>query len=200
MMTALNIMGHEYSEFQIPDDYQVVYDQLVTRDGEQVHLRRYQPSSLPEEALNREHVTVMYRDDVFLFSYNALTKPLTGNMPSEQESWDHAEQIWQQVDPDYRAQRLERLRILDGQTRTYTNADGETVTIPLLWAKYVNMVDDGSYEWIGLGPGNQVVEFERFNFWNYSAGRQQTEMWYGDDWILAHRGLGPQLQAPLPIA
>lgn len=198
-MTALKINNRSYRDFQIPEGYQVVYDQLVSRDGKQVHLRRYQPADLPEEALNREHVTVMYDDDGFLYSYNALTHPLSGPMPDEKEAYGIAEHVWQDVDPDYR-KRLEQLRILDGQTRSYVNAAGETVSFPLLWAKYANTIDYGSYEWIGLGPTSEIVEFERLNIWDYPAGRQKTEMWYGDDWILAHRGQGPQLKAPLPKA
>ncbi|GAT18411.1 hypothetical protein IWT5_00685 [Secundilactobacillus silagincola] len=198
-MTVLTIAGKTYPDLQIPDDYQVVVNQLVPRDDEQVHLLRYQPADLPEEALGREHVTVIYRDDGGLYSYNALTEPLSGPLPTEQEAWNKAEKIWQQVAPDYR-NKLERLRILEGQERHYTDATGKTVTFPILWAKYANTVDLGSYEWIGLGPNNRLVEFERYNFWDYEAGRQKTEMWYGDDWIRARRGLPPQMEAPWPRA
>ncbi|KRN21330.1 hypothetical protein [Lacticaseibacillus camelliae] len=198
-MPALTLNQHTYPDLIIPDGYQIVVEKLVPRNGKQVHLRRYQPASLPKEALNREHVTVIYGDDGYLYSYNALTQPLTGKLPSEDQAFAKAEQIWQEVDPAYREQ-LEELRSLTGQTRTYVNAQGQTVTIPLEWAKYANMVDDGSYEWIGLGPNGVVLEFERQSYWDFSANRQKTEMWNGDDWILARRGLGPQLPAPLPVA
>ena len=198
-MPALNIEGHTYPDLLIPDGYRVVVDQLVTRDGKQVHIRRYQPEYLPQEALNREHVTVLYGDGGHLYSYNALTQPLTGALPTEKQAYAKAEQIWQEVNPAYR-QELEQLRILAGQTRTYVDANGKTVVIPILWAKYANTVHEGSYEWIGLGPDNHVIEFERENYWDFEAGREKTEMWFGDDWIKARRGLGPQLQAPLPLA
>ncbi|WP_054663223.1 hypothetical protein [Lacticaseibacillus camelliae] len=198
-MPALTIAGRTYSQLPIPENYQVVEDQLVPRDGESVHMRRYQPKELPQEAIGREHITVVYRDDGFLYTYNALTQPLTGALPCLDAAWDHAEKIWQDVNPDYR-QQLERLRTLGNQTRSYTNAAGKKVTIPILWAKYANKVVEGSYEWIGLGPGNTVVEFECHNLWDYAAGREQTEMWYSDTWILARRGLGPQLQPPLAKA
>lgn len=198
-MTALTISGKTYPDLLIPDDYQIVVNQLVPRNDEQVHLLRYQPADLPEEALGREHITVIYSDANGLYSYNALTQPLSGPMPSEQEAYDIAEKLWQEIAPDYR-NKLERLRILDGQERSYTDANGKTVTFPLLWAKYANTVDMGSYEWIGLGPNGHLVEFERYNFWDYAAGRQKTEMWYGDDWVRARRGLGPQLEAPMPLA
>ena len=58
----------------------------------------------------------------------------------------------------------------------------------------------GNYCWVGLGANGEVLEFERDSYWDYSAGRQSSEMWNGDDWILAHRGEGPQLQAPMAWA
>lgn len=198
-MTALTIAGKTYPDLEIPDDYKIVVNKLVSRNGEQVHLLRYQPSNLPAEALGREHIMVMYPEGGELYTYNALTQPLSGPMPTEKEAWDKAERIWQQVAPNYRG-KLERLRILDGQERSYTDANGHTVTFPLMWAKYANTEDMSSYEWIGLGPNGQLVEFERYNIWDYAAGRQKTEMWYGDDWVRARRGLGPQLEAPMPLA
>ena len=198
-MPALTLNQHPFPDLIIPDDYQIVVEKLVPRNGKQVHLRRYQPASLPKEALNREHVTVIYGDNGYLYSYNALTQPLAGKLPSEDQAFAKAEQVWQEVDPAYREQ-LEELRSLTGQTRTYVNAQGQTVTIPLEWAKYANTIDEGSYEWVGLGPNGVVLEFERQSYWDFSTNRQKTEMWNGDDWILARRGLGPQLPAPLPVA
>lgn len=198
-MPALTLNQHTYPDLIIPAGYQIVVDQLVPRNGKQVHLRRYQPVDLPKEALNREHVTVIYGDDDYLYSYNALTQPLTGKMPSEEQAFAKAEQVWQEVDPVYRKQ-LEVLRSLTGQTRTYINAQGKTVTIPVEWAKYANAIVEGSYEWVGFGPNGVVLEFERLSIWDYAGNRQKTEMWNGDDWILARRGLGPQLSAPLPLA
>lgn len=198
-MPALIIEGYIYPSLMIPADYQVVVDKLVSRNGKQVHLNRYQPADLPQEALNREHVTVIYGDRGYLYSYNALTQPLSGALPNEKQAFAKAEQVWQEIDPDYREQ-LEESHLLTGQERTYVNAAGKTVKIPLEWAKYANLVDSGSYEWVGFGPNGQVIEFERESYWDFSTNRQKTEMWNGDDWILARRGLGPQLPAPLPIA
>lgn len=198
-MPALKLNGHTYPALQIPHGYQIVVEQMVPRNGEQVHLRRYQPAALQQEALNREHVTVIYGDNGYLYSYNALTQPIAGKLPDETQAFAIAKRVWQEVDSTYR-QRLEPLRSLTGQTRTYINADGQAVTVPVEWAKYVNTVDAGSYEWVGLAPNNAVIEFERLSFWDFSANRQKTEMWNGDDWILARRGLGPQLPAPLPVA
>ena len=198
-MPALTLNQHTFPDLIIPDGYQIVVEKLVPRNGKQVHLRRYQPASLPKEALNREHVTVIYGDNGDLYSYNALTQPLAGKLPREDQAFAKAELVWQEVDPAYREQ-LEELRSLTGQTRTYVNAQGQTVTIPLEWAKYANTIDEGSYEWVGLDPNGVVLEFERQSFWDFSANRQKTEMWNGDDWILARRGLGPQLPAPLPVA
>ena len=65
-MPALTLNGHTYPALQIPEGYQIIVEQLVPRNGEQVHLRRYQPAALQQEALNREHVTVIYGDTGYL--------------------------------------------------------------------------------------------------------------------------------------
>lgn len=198
-MAALNIDGHEFSTLQVPDDYAIVYDRMVSRNGKQVHLRRYQPKDHPEEELNHAHVTVVYGDGGYLYSYNAFTQPGTGRIPNKRQAFPIAEQVWADVDPDYRKE-LERLEGVGGLKRYYVDEQGKKVTIPIFWAKYVNDVLQGSYEWVGIGPDGAVFEFERESYWDFSANRQATEMWNGDDWILARRGQGPQLRAPLPLA
>ncbi|KRM58582.1 hypothetical protein C5L31_001856 [Secundilactobacillus malefermentans] len=197
-MTKLEINGRTYSELPIPDDYQLVYDQTVERDGEKIQLRRYQPANLKKEALGREHVTVLCRDDGYVMTYNSLIHPSSGNLPQEKELWAKAEQVWQNVDASYR-QRLEPLST-SYQERHYTDDTGKTVTVPIVWAKYADTQNMGNYCWVGLGANGEVLEFERDSYWDYSAGRQSSEMWNGDDWILAHRGDGPQLQAPMALA
>lgn len=198
-MPELVIDHQHFPDLNIPADYHIVVEKLVVRNQQPVHLRRYQPADLPEEALNREHITVIYGDNAQLISYNALTQPLSGTLPSEKQAFAKAEHLWQQVDAQYREQ-LTPLRLLTGLTRTYVNAAGQTVTVPVEWAKYMNLAVDGSYEWVGFGPTGQLIEFERQNLWNFDTNRQQTEMWNGDDWLLARRGLGPQLPAPWPLA
>ncbi|ANK61429.1 hypothetical protein [Loigolactobacillus backii] len=197
-MTALEISGRTYSELPIPDDYQLVYDRIVTRDGEKIHLRRYQPADLKEEALERERVVVLCRDDGYVLTYNALIHPGTGKLPSEKEAWAKAERVWQEVDPKYR-ERLERMET-SRQERSYVNAAGKTITVPIIWAKYADLQSEGNYCWVGLGANNEVLEFERDSYWDYDAARQKSEMWNYDDWILARRGDGPQLDPPRALA
>ena len=167
-MPALKIAGHTYPSLLIPADYQIVVDQLVSRNGKQVRLNRYQPANLPKEALNREHVTVIYGDRGYLYSYNALTQPLTGSLRTEKQAFKKAEQVWQEIDPDYR-ERLEPSHLLTGQERTYVDATGKTVVIPLEWAKYENMVDLGSYEWVGFGPNGKVLELKIHSIFSIST-------------------------------
>ncbi|AMV60388.1 Hypothetical protein ADU72_0953 [Pediococcus damnosus] len=199
-MAALEINGHTYSELPIPDDYHQVYDKIVTRDGEQVHLRRYQPAKLKDEALQHERVVVLYRDDGYVMAYKALIHPSDGKMPNKKQTWEKAELVWKNVDPDgsYR-DRLDRLST-SHQERTYINDAGETITVPITWAKYIDVTDEGNYCWVGLGANSEVLEFERDSYWDYAAGRESSEMWNYDEWILARRGDGPQLDAPLALA
>ena len=126
-MTKLEINGRTYSELPIPDDYQLVYDQTVERDGEKIQLRRYQPANLKKEALGRKHVTVLCRDDGYVMTYNSLIHPSSGSLPQEKELWTKAEQVWQNVDASYR-QRLEPL--------THHTRNATTLTILVKQLQY----------------------------------------------------------------
>ncbi|MFC6171843.1 hypothetical protein [Loigolactobacillus jiayinensis] len=197
-MPALEINGRAYSELPLPADYQLVYDRQVTRDNETVHLLRYQPANSPTEALEHERVVVLCRDDGYVMAYNALIHPSTGAFPEKKQIWAKAEKVWQNVDSTYR-QQLERLN-MSQQERSYVAATGKKMTVPIIWAKYADTQNVGNYCWVGLGTNNEVLEFERDSYWDYTAGRQSSEMWNYDDWILAHRGEGPQLAPPRALA
>jgi hypothetical protein len=46
---------------------------------------------------------------------------------------------------------------------------------------------DGRWFWVIVGPGGQVITFERDVVWHTSLGMRCTEMWLHDLWLM-HRG------------
>ncbi|MDN5951228.1 MAG: hypothetical protein L0H66_03140, partial [Loigolactobacillus coryniformis] len=107
-----------------------------------------------------------------------------------------AEQTWQTVDPDY-ARGLHYMRT-DTLPRFFIDDQGQRQSFKVQWVKFAH--DNGSYNWVSVGPGGQVIELERESRWDYFQSRRATEEWNYDDWVLARNGQGPQLAAPEALA
>lgn len=142
-------------------------------------------------------MTVIVGADERLISYNRfsidraiLKLPTSGNEVAL------AERIWDEVDPDYAA-GLDYMRT-DSYERFFIDENGEEVLLPIRWVKFAHR--NGSYNWVSIGPGNQIIEVERESRWNYMRNRRATEEWNYDNWVLAREGKGPQLKAPEALA
>lgn len=107
-----------------------------------------------------------------------------------------ATEVWHHLDEKY-ARGLQFMRI-DTLKRFFIDQDGTRQDFEVLWVKFAH--SNGSYNWVTIGPGGQVVEVERESRWDYRRARRATEEWNYDDWVLAREGKGPQLKAPEALA
>ncbi|KRL55862.1 MULTISPECIES: hypothetical protein [Furfurilactobacillus] len=194
MTKYLNVNGKENRNLVIPDDFVAVSREQHPRNGEQVTVVRYQKEG--PVVLNNAHVTVIYGSDNRLISYNNFSFEEPGNLPRSQQAINLATQVFQSIDSAY-AHQLSFMRI-DQETRTFTNDAGQLVTTPILWVKFAH--HNGSYNWVSIGPNNEIVEIERESRWDFGQWRRGTEEWNLDDWVLAREGKGPQLKAPSALA
>lgn len=87
---------------------------------------------------------------------------------------------------------------IDHLKRQFINDQGKYVEIPISWVKFAHT--NGSYNWVSVGPDNQIFEMERESYWNYWLSRRATEEWNYDSWVLAREGKGPQPAAPEALA
>lgn len=194
MTEYVMVHGKVQRSLLIPDGFERVASDTRKRNGEQVLVERYQHG--PEVVPNNAHVTLVYGDDGRLISYNnsmgnpELPLPATGSLEEQ------ALTVWQTLDAKYAA-GLHFMRI-DPQTRSYLDNKGNSISYQVFWVKFAH--DNGSYNWVTYGPGEQVLEFERESEWDYFRSRRKTESWNSDDWVLVREGKAPQLPAPFARA
>ena len=190
----VKINGEVKSELIIPADFVLVSSETHERDGEQVKVERYQKNQ--EIIPNNAHVTVIFGADGRLISYDNLVADPTLELPSKNGLEVVGTRIWMNLDLDYAAE-LHFMRI-ETQQRSYLDDDGNRQSFDVQWVKYTH--DNGTYNWVTIGPGNQILEVEREAQWDYLESRRTTEAWNSEDWVLAREGKGPQLEAPNALA
>ena len=187
------VQGKPITDLEIPANFVKVADDWRPRNQEQARVVRY---ALPKEiTLNQPHVTVVYGHDQRLISYNNFAVDSATPVPSTKTAIAIAQELFAKLDGDY-ARHLSYMRV-DKLSRHF-QAGAKTVVIPILWVKFAH--SNGTYNWVSVGPGGQVIELERESQWDYFANRRATEEWNYDDWVLARRGQGPQLAAPEALA
>ncbi|KRL55859.1 hypothetical protein [Furfurilactobacillus rossiae] len=192
-MTKFVDIHHEPNKMlTLPDDFVEVARDLRPRNHKTVTVIRYQRAGkiIP----NNAHVTVIFGNDGRLLSYNNFSIDSDAPLPRGEEALQIAQQTFESIDPNF-ARHLRFMRI-DKQTRTFTDG-GRTVQTPILWVKFSHR--NGSYNWVSVGPGGQIVEVERDSRWNYLLSRRSTEEWNFDDWVLVREGKRRQLPAPQPL-
>lgn len=179
----------------IPDGFKLVTTETHRRNREQVRVDRFQMT--PDFSPNNAHVTLVYGADERLISYNRFFVAAEQlKLPIKGDVVHIAEQTWQTVDPDY-ARGLHYMRT-DTLPRFFIDDQGQRQSFKVQWVKFAH--DNGSYNWVSVGPGGQVIELERESRWDYFQSRRATEEWNYDDWVLARNGQGPQLAAPEALA
>lgn len=188
-MRAIKVLGKDQASLRVPADYALVAAAARSRNGERVEVQRYQAGE-PAKPYGA-HVTLVFGSDGRLLSYNRLTAP-SGTLPSAATAREIAERVMVELDGWY-ARGLTYMRT-DSLTREFVDASGATVTIPIRWVKFAH--DNGSYNWVSVGPGGEVFEFERESNWDYGRNRRATEEWNYDQWVEARAGHAKQPAAP----
>ena len=194
MTNYLTIDGKENRNLVIPNDFVTVSHDKRQRNGEPVTVVRYQKKG--PVTPNNPHVTIVLGDNQRLLSYNNFSFETPGKLPSSKQAVNLATQVFQSIDSVY-ASGLSFMRI-DNETRTFINDDGNLITKPIMWVNFAP--NNGSYNWVSIGPNAEIVEVERESLWDFGQWRRGTEEWNIDDWVLAREGKGPQLKAPSALA
>ncbi|WP_461226176.1 hypothetical protein [Lacticaseibacillus suihuaensis] len=193
-MTAIQVLGISQPSLQLPQSYVLVATENRSRNMEKVRVERYQKQAPPVPY--QAHVTLVYGNDGRLLSFNRFIAPASAALPSVAEAEAIARRVFKELDPGY-AEGLEYIRT-DALHREFRDAAGATVTIPIRWVKFAH--DNGSYNWVSVGAGGEVVEFERESMWDYWHNRRATEEWNYDQWVLARAGKAVQPPAPEALA
>ncbi|KIS02870.1 hypothetical protein [Paucilactobacillus wasatchensis] len=178
----------------IPDNFELVSSAQRERNGEQVQVERYQHGK--DVIPNNAHMTLVYGEDDRLISYNNFVGDINLELPGDDELVQTATAVWHNLDAKY-ARRLQFMRI-DTLQRFFVDQHGDRNEFEVLWVKFAH--NNGSYNWVTIGPGGQILEVERESRWDYMRARRATEEWNYEAWVLAREGKGPQLAAPEALA
>ncbi|MDG3061218.1 hypothetical protein KTT66_06735 [Lacticaseibacillus casei] len=177
----------------IPQDFHVVETNVRKRNRASVTVERFQDTD--DITPNNKHLTVVTDQKGHLISFNSSAFKNGGHLPAADKALEQAITLFNQLDPDYAA-GLSYMRT-ERQERHYED-NGVHVSAPVYWIKFAHR--NGSYNWVTIGPDNQVIEVERESLWDYFGNRRATEMWNNDNWVLAREGKAPQLSAPDALA
>lgn len=195
MLKALSINGVTQPNLILPDEFKKVASDTRTRNDEPVLVERYQRDENAQP--NHEHVTLVWGQDHRLISFNKFSlADDSGKLPSKRQAAKIALATMMALDARY-ASELSYMRT-DLLTRSYLDDNEQLVTIPIQWVKFAH--PNGSYNWVSVGAGGQVIEMERESYWDYFLSRRSTEEWNYDNWVLAYEGKGPQPAAPEALA
>jgi hypothetical protein len=177
-----------------PDGFVLRWVQEVAVDGEPVAHLRFTPTGVEQPVLGGEH-------------YSALVTPM-GMLKGETRmdarlAEEHSQAALPTADDaraiawHYLAERAPDLAasgavhwVAPHAEKVLLTADevagGLAVTVTGMKVKCRNTAD-GRWFWVIVGPGGQVITFERDVVWHTSLGMRRTEMWLHDLWLM-HRG------------
>lgn len=194
MAKYVMVKGKLDCDLVIPVDFTLVSTVERERNSERVQVERYQHGAniIP----NNAHVTLVYGEDDRLISYNNTVGDVKLELPTDDELVQTAADVWHNLDAEY-ARGLHFMRI-DTLNRFFIDNHGNRNEYEVLWVKFAH--NNGSYNWVTIGPGGQILEVERESRWDYMHSRRATQEWNYDAWVLAYEGKGPQLAAPEALA
>ncbi|BAP85803.1 hypothetical protein LOOC260_112650 [Paucilactobacillus hokkaidonensis JCM 18461] len=194
MAKYVMVKGKLDCDLVIPVDFTLVSTVERERNSERVQVERYQHGAniIP----NNAHVTLVYGEDDRLISYNNTLGDVKLELPTDDELVQTAADVWHNLDAEY-ARGLHFMRI-DTLNRFFIDNHGNRNEYEVLWVKFAH--NNGSYNWVTIGPGGQILEVERESRWDYMHSRRATQEWNYDAWVLAYEGKGPQLAAPEALA
>lgn len=190
MPKTIEVLGVTQPNLVIPDNFQLIAADTRLRNGETVRVERYQPYA-PLVWLG-PHLTLVWGEKGRLISFNDFSVVSRAPMTDQETARRIARETMQRLDSQY-ARGLKYLRT-DYIVRSFIDNVHQRNDTPTWWIKYGHR--NGSYNWVAVGPGGRVVEFEREALWDDAHNRRATEEWNFDNWVLARLGKGPQPEPP----
>lgn len=167
-----------------PADYVEAARNCVAVDGVQAALIRYQRADGRNAFLGGEHFSAVIAEDGRLKGFARMDLDLLdAPLPAREEAEDVAMELLRAAAPDlldvlavsWIEPHDEPLRVEHGGGATDLRLSGMKVKM--------RNTDDGRWMWVIVGPGRQVLAFERDIVWITMPGRRKTEKWLHDSWL-----------------
>jgi hypothetical protein len=168
--------------------------QQVSIDGAPAYHLRFVPARITYPTLGGEHYSALVTPDGILKGETRMDARLSEErsqapLPTEDEARASAWRYLAERAPDlaaagevhWVAPHAEKVLLTANAV-----AGGLSVTVTGMKVKCRNTAD-GRWFWVIVGPGEQIITFERDVVWNTSLGMRRTEMWLHDLWLI-YRG------------
>ncbi|EPX76392.1 hypothetical protein [Salipiger mucosus] len=174
----------------MPEGFAPVGQSPVSVDGRDAVLVRAERETGRNAGLGGEHVSTVEADGQLL-GYVRMTSAMAqpAELPSEETARSVAMSFLETHAPDLRQHH--RVHWVAPHEETVT-MDGETHTLTGMKVKMRATTTDRLWFWVIVGPGDEVMVFERDIYWITMPGRRRTEQWLHDSW-LAERSEVPEL-------
>jgi hypothetical protein len=177
-----------------PDGFVLRWMQQVSVDGEPVYRLRFTPEGMQQPVLGGEHYSVLVTPAGMLKGETRMDACLAEErsqaaLPTADDARAIAWRYLAERAPDLAASGAVHW-VAPHAEKVLLTADevagGLAVTVTGMKVKCRNTAD-GRWFWVIVGPGGQVITFERDVVWHTSLGMRRTEMWLHDLWLM-HRG------------
>lgn len=184
-MTLTSLLSATLLQALLPFGFAPVGSAEVLVDGRPAVLTRAQPAGQTQPQLGGEHVSSVEAGDRLL-GYARMTVDMAkGPLPSKERAHEIALQFLQSHAPDLRA--AHQLHWIAPHEETIT-LDGQRLVLTGMKVKMRSTEPDKLWFWVIVGPGEEVMVFERDIFWISLPGRRRTEKWLHDAWLADHGG------------
>ncbi|TKD18438.1 hypothetical protein FBT96_09935 [Rhodobacter capsulatus] len=108
-----------------------------------------------------------------------------GPLPGKERAQEIAMQFLQAHAPDLRA--AHQIHWI-APHEEMISVDGKRLILTGMKVKMRSTLPDKLWFWVIVGPGEEVMVFERDIFWISLPGRRRTEKWLQDAWLADHGG------------
>lgn len=190
MAISETLPAHELTRLEarlpIPDHLTLAASQAVRMGDEAVWHLRYERADGRNRGLHGEHFSVVVsRDDHRLKGITRMVAALAeGELPGAAEARQAAERFLENRAPDLLANMDVQWIKPHAEEIRVRGENGGTRTVPVTGMK-VKCYNPGAgnYFWVIVGPGEEVITFERDIVWSTLMGRRETEQWLHDRWL-----------------
>jgi hypothetical protein len=171
----------EASMALVPSGFAKVSERSVTVDRARATLIRHERANGANAGLGGEHTSFVLAPDGRLKGFTRMDASLAGApLPSRDSARAAALEFMRSHAPDLVAtHEVHWVERHDEKVRT---AAGEA-TVSGMKVKMRNTADR-LWMWVIVGPGRQIVTFERDIVWITMPGRRGTEKWLHDAWVV----------------
>jgi len=171
----------------LSDGFSPVGQARVEVDGRAAVLTRAERETGLNGGLGGEHISTVEADGTLL-GYARMTNEMAqpAELPSRDTAHTVAMSFLESHAPDLRDNH--RVHWIDPHSETIT-ADGETRELTGMKVKMRDTTPDRLWFWVIVGPGSEVMVFERDIYWITIPGKRRTEKWLHDEWLSEAGGI-----------